>query len=228
MAGNYLLMMFYTVIAGWLLLYCVKMARGDFVGLDAAGVNGEFGSLMGQPGSMTLFMAIVVVVCMGVCSLGLQNGVEKITKVMMICLLAVLVVLVVRALTLPGAAEGLKFYLKPDLNNLMYDANGNFVLGQAVYAAMGQAFFTFSLGIGALAIFGSYIGKEHRLASEAVRIGVLDTFVALMSGLIIFPACFSFGVSPDSGPRPDLRHPAQHLQRDGAAAACGAPCSSCS
>ena len=105
-----------------------------------------------------------------------------------------------RALTLPGAAEGLKFYLKPDLNNLMYDANGNFVLGQAVYAAMGQAFFTFSLGIGALAIFGSYIGKEHRLASEAVRIGVLDTFVALMSGLIIFPACFSFGVSPDSGP----------------------------
>ena len=176
------------------------MARGDFVGLDAAGVNGEFGSLMGQPGSMTLFMAIVVVVCMGVCSLGLQNGVEKITKVMMICLLAVLVVLVVRALTLPGAAEGLKFYLKPDLNNLMYDANGNFVLGQAVYAAMGQAFFTFSLGIGALAIFGSYIGKEHRLASEAVRIGVLDTFVALMSGLIIFPACFSFGVSPDSGP----------------------------
>ena len=187
LAGNYLLMMFYTVIAGWLLLYCVKMACGDFVGLDAAGVNGEFGSLMGQPGIMTLFMAIVVVVCMGVCSLGLQNGVEKITKVMMICLLAVLVVLVVRSLTLPGAAEGLKFYLKPDLNNLMYDANGNFVLGQAVYAAMGQAFFTFSLGIGAL-------------ASEAVRIGVLDTFVALMSGLIIFPACFSFGVSPDSGP----------------------------
>ena len=200
LAGNYLLMMFYTVIAGWLLLYCVKMACGDFVGLDAAGVNGEFGSLMGQPGIMTLFMAIVVVVCMGVCSLGLQNGVEKITKVMMICLLAVLVVLVVRSLTLPGAAEGLKFYLKPDLNNLMYDVNGNFVLGQAVYAAMGQAFFTFSLGIGALAIFGSYIGKEHRLASEAVRIGVLDTFVALMSGLIIFPACFSFGVSPDSGP----------------------------
>ena len=155
LAGNYLLMMFYTVIAGWLLLYCVKMACGDFVGLDAAGVNGEFGSLMGQPGIMTLFMAIVVVVCMGVCSLGLQNGVEKITKVMMICLLAVLVVLVVRSLTLPGAAEGLKFYLKPDLNNLMYDANGNFVLGQAVYAAMGQAFFTFSLGIGALAIFGS-------------------------------------------------------------------------
>ena len=201
LAGNYLLMMFYTVIAGWLLLYCVKMARGDFVGLDAAGVNGEFGSLMGQPGSMTLFMAIVVVVCMGVCSLGLQNGVEKITKVMMICLLAVLVVLVVRALTLPGAAEGLKFYLKPDLNNLMYDANGNFVLGQAVYAAMGQAFFTFSLGIGALAIFGSYIGKEHRLAGEAVRIGVLDTFVALMSRPHHLPRLLlPSGCSPDCGP----------------------------
>ena len=200
LAGNYLLMMFYTVIAGWLLLYCVKMACGDFVGLDAAGVNGEFGSLMGQPGIMTLFMAIVVVVCMGVCSLGLQNGVEKITKVMMICLLAVLVVLVVRSLTLPGAAEGLKFYLKPDLNNLMYDANGNFVLGQAVYAAMGQAFFTFSLGIGALAIFGSYIGKEHRLASEAVRIGVLDTFVALMSGLVIFPAYFTFNTGAQGIP----------------------------
>ena len=200
LAGNYLLMMFYTVIAGWLLLYCVKMARGDFVGLDAAGVNGEFGSLMGQPGSMTLFMAIVVVVCMGVCSLGLQNGVEKITKVMMICLLAVLVVLVVRALTLPGAAEGLKFYLKPDLNNLMYDANGNFVLGQAVYAAMGQAFFTLSLGIGAMAIFGSYIGKERRLTGEAISITVLDTVVALVAGLIIFPSCFAFDVNPGQGP----------------------------
>ena len=200
LAGNYLLMMFYTVIAGWLLLYCFKMAHGDFVGLDASGVTNEFGALMGQPVVMTICMAIVVIACMGVCSLGLQNGVEKITKFMMICLLAVLVVLVVRSLTLPGAAEGLKFYLMPDLNNLMYDGNGNFVLGQAIYAAMGQAFFTFSLGIGALAIFGSYIGKEHRLASEAVRIGVLDTFVALMSGLIIFPACFSFGVSPDSGP----------------------------
>ena len=118
----------------------------------------------------------------------------------LIIMLAVLVVLVVRALTLPGAAEGLKFYLKPDLNNLMYDANGNFVLGQAVYAAMGQAFFTFSLGIGALAIFGSYIGKEHSLLGESVRIVVLDTFVAITAGLIIFPACFTYGVDQTSGP----------------------------
>ncbi len=198
-AGDYLLMMFYTVIAGWLLLYCMKMAKGDFTGLDASGVGAEFSELMGQPGLMTIFMVIVVVGCMLICSLGLQNGVEKITKVMMVCLLAVLVVLVVRALMLPGAAEGLKFYLLPNLNNLMYDSEGNFILGKAIYAAMGQAFFTFSLGIGALAIFGSYIGKEHRLGGEAVRIGILDTFVALMSGLIIFPACFSFGVSPDSG-----------------------------
>lgn len=199
-AGNYLLMMFYTVIAGWLLLYCIKMAKGDFVGLDSAGVTNEFGNLMGQPVLMSIFMAIVVILCMCICSLGLQNGVEKITKIMMICLLAVLIILVIRSLTLPGAGEGLRFYLLPNLNHLMYDSDGNFILGKAIYAAMGQAFFTFSLGIGALAIFGSYIGKEHRLAGEAVRIGVLDTFVALMSGLIIFPACFSFGVSPDSGP----------------------------
>lgn len=199
-AGNYLLMMFYTVVAGWLLLYCVKMAMGDFAGLDAAAVGGEFGALMGKPALMALFMAIVVLISMGVCSLGLQNGVEKITKVMMLCLLAVMAVLVVRSVTLSGAAEGLRFYLMPDFHNLVYDGDGKIILGDAVFAAMGQAFFTFSLGIGALAIFGSYIGKEHTLAGEAVRVGVLDTFVALMAGLIIFPACFAFGVAPDSGP----------------------------
>ena len=199
-AGNYLLMMFYTTVAGWLLLYCIKMATGDFAGLDAGGVAGEFGALMGQPGLMTAFMVLVVLLGMGVCSLGLQNGVEKITKVMMLCLLAVMIVLVLRSVTLPGAAAGLKFYLKPNFHNLVYDAEGKVILGEAVYAAMGQAFFTFSLGIGALAIFGSYIGKEYRLTGEAVRVGILDTFVALMAGLIIFPACFSFGVAPDSGP----------------------------
>ena len=199
-AGNYLLMMFYTTVAGWLLLYCIKMAKGDFVGLDAGGVAGEFGALMGQPRLMTVFMVLVVLLGMGVCSLGLQNGVEKITKVMMLCLLAVMIVLVIRFVTLPGAAAGLEFYLKPNFHNLVYDGEGKVILGEAVYAAMGQAFFTFSLGIGALAIFGSYIGKEYRLTGEAVRVGILDTFVALMAGLIIFPACFSFGVAPDSGP----------------------------
>lgn len=199
-AGNYLLMMYYTTIAGWLLLYFVKMVKGDFVGLDTTGVSNEFGSLMGQPGLMALFMVIVVVLCMLICSRGLQNGVEKVTKVMMLCLLAVMVLLVFRSVTLEGAGEGLKFYLMPNFQNLTYDANGNFILGEAVYAAMGQAFFTLSLGIGALAIFGSYIGKEYSLGGEAVRVGVLDTFVALMAGLIIFPACFAFDVSPDSGP----------------------------
>ncbi len=135
-----------------------------------------------------------------ICSRGLQNGVEKVTKVMMLCLLALMVVLAVNSILLEGAGEGLKFYLMPNFHNLTYDAEGNFILGEAVYAAMGQAFFTLSLGIGALAIFGSYIGKEHSLAGEAVRVGVLDTFVAFTAGLIIFPACFAFDVSPDSGP----------------------------
>ena len=145
-------------------------------------------------------MVIVVLICMGVCSRGLQNGVEKITKVMMICLLAVMIILVGRAITLEGAAEGLKFYLMPDFNNLMYDPQGNMILGEAIFAAMGQAFFTLSLGIGALAIFGSYIGKDHTLGGEALRVTLLDTAVAIMSGLIIFPACFAFNVAPNEGP----------------------------
>lgn len=199
-AGNYLLMMFYTTIAGWLLLYFVKMAKGDFVGLNTDAVAGEFTKLMGQPVLMTVFMVVVVVLCMLVCSRGLQNGVEKITKVMMLCLLGVMLVLVGRAVTLPGASEGLKFYLMPNFHNLVYDAQGNMILFDTIFAAMGQAFFTLSLGIGALAIFGSYIGKEHALSGEALRVGILDTFVAIMSGLIIFPACFAFGVSPNEGP----------------------------
>lgn len=199
-AGNYLLMMFYTTVAGWLMLYCVKMAAGDFMGLDAAGVDAEFTSLMGQPGLMTVFMVLVVVLGMWVCSRGLQNGVEKVNKFMMLCLLGVMGLLVVRSLTLDGAKAGLEFYLKPNFHNLMYNAEGEMILGEAIYAAMGQAFFTLSLGIGALAIFGSYIGKEHTLAGEAVRVGLLDTFVAFMAGLIIFPACFAFGVTPGEGP----------------------------
>ncbi len=199
-AGNYLLMMFYTVIAGWLLLYCGKMAKGDFVGLDAEGVAGEFGALMTKPGLMTLFMAIVVVIGMTVCLQGLRNGVERVNKVMMLCLLALMLVLAVRSVTLPGGGEGLRFYLRPNFHNLAYDAEGNWILGETIFAAMGQAFFTLSLGIGAIAIFGSYINKEYRLAGEALRIGILDTAVAFVSGLIIFPACSAFGVSPGEGP----------------------------
>ena len=199
-AGNYLLMMFYTVIAGWLVLYCCKMAMGDFVGLNADGVANEFGALMGKPGTMLLFMALVILLGMAVCLQGLQNGVEKVTKPMMLCLLALMLVLAVRSLTLEGGAEGLRFYLWPNFRNLMYDAEGKWILGETIFAAMGQAFFTLSLGIGAIAIFGSYIDKSHSLGGEALRICGLDTFVAFVAGLIIFPACSAYGVAPGSGP----------------------------
>ena len=200
MAGNYLLMMYYTTIAGWLILYFIKMLKGDFVGLDTAGVGAEFGAVTADPVIQTIFVAVVVVLGMLVCSRGLKNGVEKINKAMMLCLLVLIVVLAIRAITLPGAAAGLEFYLRPNFQNLLYDANGNLRLGEAVYAAMGQAFFTLSLGIGAMAIFGSYIGRERSLMGEVINITVLDTCVAFVSGLIIFPSAFAFGVQPDAGP----------------------------
>lgn len=197
MAGNYLLMMFYTTIGGWMLLYFFKAALGQFDGLTSAEVSDSFGKLMGQPGLMTLFMIITVVTCFMICSLGLQKGVEKITKVMMVCLLGLMIVLAARSLLLKGGEEGIRFYLFPDFKKLTEGSGG---LWEAVYAAMGQSFFTLSLGIGALAIFGSYIGKERSLTGEALSIAVLDTFVALMAGLIIFPACFAYDIQPDSGP----------------------------
>ena len=227
MAGNYLLMMFYTTIAGWLLLYFCKMVLGCFEGLDTAGVADAYGQMVATPGIQLLFMAIVVVLGMLVCSRGLQNGVEKINKTMMLCLLALLVVLAVRAVTLPGAIEGLKFYLVPNFHNLMYDGEGNFRLFRAIYDAMGQAFFTLSLGIGAMAIFGSYIGKERRLFGEAISVGILDTCVAFISGLIIFPSAFAFGVQPDAGPNLSLS-PCPMSLTPCPAAGCGAPCSLCS
>lgn len=195
MAGNYLLMMFYTTIGGWMLLYFGKIATGQFQNLDSAGVGNAFNELMGQPGLMTGCMVLVVALCFGICAMGLKNGVEKITKIMMVSLLILMVILAVRSIFLPGGEAGLKFYLYPDFNKL-FEAG----IGEVVYSAMGQAFFTLSLGIGALAIFGSYIGKERSLTGEAISVGVLDTFVALMAGLIIFPACFAYDVQPDSGP----------------------------
>ena len=197
MAGNYLLMMFYTTIGGWMLLYFFKTALGQFDGLTSTEVSDSFGKLMGQPGLMTLFMIITVVTCFMICSLGLQKGVEKITKVMMVCLLGLMIVLAARSLLLKGGEEGIRFYLFPDFKKLTEGSGG---LWEAVYAAMGQSFFTLSLGIGALAIFGSYIGKERSLTGEALSIAILDTFVALMAGLIIFPACFAYDIQPDSGP----------------------------
>lgn len=200
MIGNYMLMMFYTTVAGWLIVYFIRMARGDFSGLDSAGVAGQFASLTADVKTQTIFMAIVVLLGMAVCVRGLKDGVEKVNKIMMLCLLCILVVLAVRSVTLPGAKEGLEFYLKPNFDNLIYDTEGNFRLGEAVFAAMGQAFFTLSLGIGAIAIFGSYIGKERKLTGEAINVTVLDTFVAFVAGLIIFPAAFAFDIQPDSGP----------------------------
>ena len=195
MGGNYLLMMYYTTITGWLLYYFVKMARGDFAGLSADGVTGEFASMLGEPGIMLGFMILAVVLGFLVCARGLQKGVEKITKVMMVCLLFLMIILAVHALTIPGGGPGLSFYLKPDFTKIREAG-----WGTVLFAALGQSFFTLSIGIGAMAIFGSYIGRERRLAGEAVNVLVLDTFVAFMAGLIIFPACFAYGIAPSQGP----------------------------
>lgn len=195
MFGNYLLMMFYTTIGGWMFIYFIKMLRGDFEGLNRDQVQGAFQQITQSPGIMTIAMIFVVVLCFGICSFGLQKGVEKVTKVMMVSLFVIMVLLAIRSVTLPGAQEGLRFYLYPDFGKLAENGISN-----TIFAAMGQAFFTLSLGIGSIAIFGSYIGKERSLAGEAINVTLLDTGVALVAGLIIFPACFAFGVSPDSGP----------------------------
>ena len=193
--GNYMLMMFYTTVAGWMIYYVYKMIRGEFSGLTPDEVGGIFGDMLADPKAMTFWMLVIVLLCFGVCSLGLQKGVERITKIMMSFLIVILVVLCVRSITLEGAAEGIRFYLIPDFGKML--ENG---LGEAIYAAMGQAFFTLSLGIGAMAIFGSYISKEHRLTGESLNICLLDTAIAFMSGLVIFPECFAFGVDPGEGP----------------------------
>lgn len=195
MAGNYLLMMFYTTVAGWLFLYFVKMAAGDFTGLDADGVAGEFGRMLANPALMAGFMVFCVIACFSVCAMGLQSGVEKITKVMMVSLLLLMIVLAFNSVRMDGGKPGLEFYLKPDFSKIKEAG-----IGEVVFAALGQSFFTLSIGIGALAIFGSYIGKERRLTGEAVNVMILDTFVAFMAGLIIFPACFAYGIEPGQGP----------------------------
>ncbi|MBP3351639.1 MAG: sodium-dependent transporter [Lachnospiraceae bacterium] len=193
--GCYLLMMFYTTVAAWMLQYFVDTARGKFIGADAEGVKALFGEMQAQPGTMIVYMLIVVLVGFGVCSFGVQKGLERITKFMMLALLGIMVVLAINSMFMDGGAEGLKFYLLPDMGKMQKAGVGNVVVG-----AMNQAFFTLSLGMGAMAIFGSYIGKERALMGEAVNVALLDTFVAFTSGLIIFPACFAYGVSPDSGP----------------------------
>lgn len=195
MAGNYLLMMFYTTVGGWMAAYIFKMLTREFDGLDANGVNQVFSDMLARPGYMTFWMILIVLTSFFVCSLGLQKGVERITKFMMSCLFVILIILCIRSVTLPGASEGLRFYLIPDFSKMM--ENG---IGEVIFAAMGQAFFTLSLGIGAMAIFGSYIGKDRSLTGETLNICILDTMVAFLAGLIIFPSCFAFGVDPGEGP----------------------------
>ena len=193
--SNYLLMMFYSSVSGWLIKYFVGTAKGDFVGLDATGVSNYFDAMLTNPWTMVIFAAVVIILGVTVCSFGLQNGLEKITKFMMIALLVIMIVLAVRSFFMPGASEGIKFYLLPNVEQIKKVGIVNVIV-----AAMNQAFFTLSLGMGCMAIFGSYIDKERSLLGESVNIAVLDTFVAFASGLIIFPACFAYGVEVNSGP----------------------------
>ena len=189
--ANFLLMMFYSSVTGWILYYFVSFISGNMTGITNEQSQSLFGSMLSSPAVTVGFMAMVVVLGFLILSVGLQNGVERVTKYMMILLLFLMVVLAVNSFTLPGAKEGLTFYLKPDLSKI----DGNVIVG-----AMNQAFFTLSLGIGSMAIFGSYIGKERALMGESKNILILDTFVAIVAGLIIFPACFTFDVEPGAGP----------------------------
>ncbi len=193
--GNYVLMMFYTSVTGWMLDYFFRYATGRMEGLDQAGAAQAFSGMLADTGNMMFWMLLVVLAGFAICSLGLQKGVERITKWMMLALLALIVLLAIHSILLPGGQEGLRFYLLPDWERLQEAGLWNTISG-----AMNQSFFTLSLGIGAMAIFGSYMGRQHSLLGESVRIAALDTFVAFVSGLIIFPACFTYGVSPDNGP----------------------------
>lgn len=193
--GSFLLMMFYTMVGGWMIYYAYLEATGKLSGLDADGVAGVFSNMLSQPQTMILWTVIAIVISFAVCIMGLKNGVEKVTKVMMIFLIILMFALAVNSLFLKNASAGIKFYLVPDFTVLK--KNG---FGTMIFAAMSQAFFTLSLGIGAMEIFGSYLDKKKRITGEAINIICLDTLVALMAGFIIIPACFSFGVQPDSGP----------------------------
>lgn len=193
--GNYFLMMFYTTVTGWMLIYFFKMLRGEFNALNTSEVGNIFNSMLADPTLLIGFMGVVVVLGVIVCARGLQKGLEKISKFMMLALLALMGVLALRSLTLDGAFEGVKYYLVPDFGK-MVEAG----FGEVVFAAMGQAFFTLSLGIGSIQIFGSYLDKDRSLLGESITVVLLDTFVALMAGLIVIPACFAYGVNPQEGP----------------------------
>lgn len=195
--GCYVLMMYYTTVSGWMVSYFYKFVTGEFkAGMDVDATGSVFSDLLADPKQMGFWMILMVIVGFIVCSRGLQNGLERISKIMMTALLVLIVVLAVHSITLSGAGEGLRFYLIPNLSTVEKVGIGN-----VISAAMNQAFFTLSLGVAAMEIFGSYMSKNHALAGEGVRICALDTFVAVMSGLIIFPACFSYGVEVTSGPK---------------------------
>ena len=192
--GNYLLLMFYTSVAGWLLQYFVDTASGAFEGLDTAGIKSAYEGMLTEPVPLLIYAGISILLAVIVCSFGVKNGLERITKWMMLALLGIMMILAVNSILLEGSGEGLRFYLLPDLARMKEVGIGNIIVG-----AMNQAFFTLSIGMGSMAIFGSYIGKERALMGEAVHVAVLDTFVAFASGLIIFPACMAYGVQVDSG-----------------------------
>jgi len=195
MIGGYLLMMFYTTVAGWMVRYFVSTAAGDLSSLDVSGISQKFNQMLSDAPMMILYMGIVIVAAVLVCSIGLKNGLERVTKVMMLALLGIMVILAINSFFMPSGEQGIAFYLMPNFEEVQ-----KIGIGTIIVNAMNQAFFTLSLGIGAMAIFGSYIGKERSLLGESVNVAILDTLVALSSGLIIFPACFAYGVDVDSGP----------------------------
>lgn len=193
--GNYLLMMFYTTVSGWMLSYFYRFLKGEFVGVDTVQVKDIFDGMLQDPVGLTFWMVVIVLAGFLICSFGLQSGVEKISKPMMLCLLGLIVILAVNSILLDGGIEGLEFYLIPDWSRV--EEVGLF---NVLIAALNQAFFTLSIGMGSMEIFGSYMSKNHTLLGESLRIAILDTFVAVVSGLIIFPACFAYGVDPGVGP----------------------------
>ncbi|MBO5460087.1 MAG: sodium-dependent transporter [Lachnospira sp.] len=194
-AGNYLLMMFYTMVCGWMLYYAWRMITGQLSGLDTKGTEAAFNQMLESPVTMILWTVIAIAVSFGICAMGLQNGVEKITKVMMILLIVLMLVLAVNSVLLDTSGEGLKFYLVPDFSKTAENGWGN-----VIFAAMTHAFFTLSVGMGSMSIFGSYLDKEHKITTEALNVVILDTIIAITAGIIIIPSCFAYGIQPDAGP----------------------------
>lgn len=194
-AGNYILVMFYSMVGGWMLYYCWRIASGQFTDTKPEQISAMFDSMLASPGTLLFWTIAVILIAFGICSIGLQKGVEKIMKFTMLCLLAIMVVLAIRSVLLPGSSEGLRFYLVPDFHKMVENGIGNVVFG-----AMSQAFFTLSIGMGGMAIFGSYLDKSRSLTGESLSIVLLDTFVALTAGLIVIPACFAYHVEPAAGP----------------------------